>query len=70
MTKTFLIVAAAVFFVVHGFFIKNAYAYLDPGSGSYMFQLLIAATVSGLFALKLAWKKIVKFFKKPSPKVK
>lgn len=70
MTKTRLAVIAAVFFVMHGFFIRNAYAYLDPGAGSYMFQILIAAMVTGLFMIKLVWKKIVSFFKKPSSKGK
>lgn len=30
----------------------EAYAYLDPGTGSYFFQLLIAAVVSALFLVK------------------
>jgi hypothetical protein len=36
----------------------KAYAYLDPGTGSYIFQLIIAALLGGLFAVKLFWNKI------------
>lgn len=39
-------------------------AYLDPGSGSYIFQILLAGLVGSLFAIKLYWGKIVSFFKK------
>lgn len=52
----------AVFFIV--FFSHNAYAYLDPGSGSFIFQMLIAAIVGGLFVIKLYFNKIKAFFKK------
>lgn len=39
-------------------------AYLDPGSGSYIFQILLAGLVGSLFAIKLYWRKIISFFKK------
>ena len=41
----------------------RSYAYLDPGTGSYIFQLIIAAIIGGLFMIKLYWKKIRIFFK-------
>ena len=37
-------------------------AYLDPGTGSFIFQMLIAGFVGGLFALKLFWAHIKTFF--------
>jgi len=40
----------------------RAHAYLDPGSGSYLFQILIAALVGGLFAVKIFWGRIKLFF--------
>ena len=43
---------------------KNAYAYLDPGTGSYIIQLLIAAFVGIGFAVRLFWGRIKDFFKK------
>ncbi len=43
---------------------KMAFAYLDPGSGSYLFQLLIAAFIGAIFSLKLYWKKFSTCVKK------
>ncbi len=40
---------------------QKAYAYLDPGTGSYILQLLIGALVGGLFAVKIFWKNIKAF---------
>jgi hypothetical protein len=36
--------------------------YLDPGSGSYLIQILIAALLGGAFAIKAFWKQISGFF--------
>ena len=47
-------------------FPRRAYAYIDPGTGSYIFQLLVAALVGVAFAVKLYWNKIRGLFKKPS----
>ena len=41
-----------------------AHAYIDPGTGSYLFQLLIGGALGGMVALKLYWKDIVNFFRK------
>ena len=37
-------------------------AYLDPGSGSFLIQLLVAALLGGLFLLKTYWRKVTGFF--------
>jgi len=37
-------------------------AYLDPGSGSFVVQLLIAGLVGAGFLIKVYWKKIKNFF--------
>ena len=42
----------------------DAKAYLDPGTGSYIVQILIAAVVGGLFAVKMFWHRIKNFFSK------
>jgi hypothetical protein len=39
-------------------------AYLDPGSGSFILQILIATLVGSVFLIKVYWKKIKAFFKK------
>ena len=40
-----------------------AHAYLDPGTGSYVMQLLIGGLLGGLFALGVFWRRVVAFFK-------
>ena len=41
------------------FFISttNAFAYLDPGTGSILLQGIIGAIASGLFIMKMYWAK-------------
>lgn len=40
------------------------HAYLDPGSGSFLLQLLVAALLGGLFLLRSYWGKVASFFRK------
>jgi len=41
----------------------TAHAYLDPGTGSYLLQLLIAGIAGGLYAAKVYWRQLkVRFF--------
>jgi len=42
---------------------QNAFAYLDPGTGSYIIQVIIALVVGAAFSIKMFWKRIVIFFK-------
>lgn len=39
-------------------FSSSCLAYLDPGTGSYIFQMLIAGLVGAGFAVKLFWTQI------------
>ena len=39
-------------------------AYLDPGSGSFLLQLLIAGIVGVLFLLRMYWGKVKSFFRR------
>ncbi len=41
--------------------------YLDPGSGSYLIQVIIAAALGALFYFKSTWNWIKSFFSKPKP---
>ncbi len=54
------ITTSGIYFVISFIllFPSDAYAYLDPGTGSYIMQLLIAFVLGGLFAIKLYWKKV------------
>lgn len=44
--------------------------YLDPGSSSYILQIVIAALMGGALAVKIYWSKIVTLFKKQAPQSK
>ena len=54
-----------LFFVIQ---INNSYAYLDPGTGSFILQAIIGFIAAGLATVTLYWKKfknfITKLFKK------
>lgn len=41
--------------------------YLDPGSGSFLLQLLIAGIAGAALAIKIYWRKIVTLFNKKDP---
>ena len=52
-------------FLVLTFFLAStgrAHAYLDLGTGSYIFQVLVASAFGGLFVAKTFWKQIIYFF--------
>ena len=41
---------------------EDAFAYLDPGTGSIIIQGVIAAVVGGLVVIKVYWYKLKSFF--------
>jgi len=41
-------------------------AYLDPGSGSFLLQIILASILGALFVAKSYWKKLIGLFRKPS----
>ena len=40
-----------------------AMAYIDPGSGSMILQVILAGILGGLFAIKVFWQRVKAFFK-------
>ncbi|MBI4353084.1 MAG: hypothetical protein HY593_04065 [Candidatus Omnitrophica bacterium] len=38
----------------------EASAYLDPGGGSYFFQILIGGVLAGIFTFKSFWRRLFK----------
>lgn len=40
---------------------SHAYAYIDPGTGSYILQIVLAAALGALFALKMFWRNVKAF---------
>ena len=53
----FIIVLSSLFFP------QKAYAYLDPGSTSFILQIILAMIAGGIFGVRLFWKNIKSFFK-------
>lgn len=51
-------------------FVRPVQAYLDPGTGSYVTQIIIGVLAGGGYAIKLNWQKIVSFIKKTLSKIK
>ena len=43
---------------------QKSHAYLDPGTGSFFIQTLVAFLLGGVFAVKMFWKNIISFFRK------
>ena len=58
MNRFNLIPISSILLVFGGSTISDAYAYIDPGSGSVMIQGLIGALVGAGIAIKLYWAKI------------
>lgn len=60
-----LIFAGIAFFFI---FPMPAHTYVDAGTGSYIFQLMIAGLLGGVFFVKSAFRKMKDNFKNPSLK--
>jgi hypothetical protein len=56
--RFFILIIVFIFFTVKG------YSYIDPGTGSYVVQIIIAAFVGASLGIKLFWDKIKAFFSK------
>lgn len=57
-----------LFFSISSFFVffawaEEAHAYIDPGAGSILLQMLLAGLLGTVFTVKMYWKKCKKFFK-------
>lgn len=59
MVKYFL----TLFFIVYLLIIpNNAEAYLDPGTASFIVQIIISAFATAIISVRLFWNKILKIF--------
>ena len=45
----------------------EALAYLDPGTGSAVIQMVVAGVMGALFVMKMYWRKLVAFFSGGAP---
>jgi len=48
-------------FFVFIFVTKSASAYIDPGTGSFLLQIIVGAVLGGIFTFKIYFKKIKDF---------
>lgn len=60
--KNFLLIGTL--FAIIFFFNKQAYAYIDPGSTTFIIQSIIAAIVGAFVTLNLYWFKFKAYVKK------
>ena len=44
----------------------DAFAYIDPGTGSYLFQLAAAGLLAGMFTLRRYWDLVKSAFRRGS----
>lgn len=65
---THLATGVVLFSLLYLLFPQTAYAYLDPGTGSYIIQMAIAILLGASFTIKIYWKKIKTYFAKFSSK--
>jgi hypothetical protein len=55
-------ILCTVFLFVLVIFPPSAHAYIDPGTGSYILQIVIAGIAAGAFAIKMFWRRIRALF--------
>lgn len=49
-------------FIIMAIYPSSAFAYLDPGTGSIILQVLIGAIAAIVAIAKLYWQKLLNFF--------
>jgi len=57
MLVIFLVIFGFAFLVLPG----DVHAYLDPGTGSFMIQILIGAVLGNIYFIRLYWAKLKQF---------
>ncbi len=58
MNNRFLLMGGFFLFLFNELFVSDAFAYLDPGTGTMIIQSLIGVFVAAGIALKVYWTKI------------
>ena len=58
--RVFTLALAAVFFLF--FSTRSVQAYVDPGTGSYLLQIILASVAAALLGIKYFWDKIRSIF--------
>ena len=52
------VLAIAIVLYVSAIAIPAAFAYIDPGTGSYIFQVVVGALLAAALAVKVFWRRI------------
>jgi hypothetical protein len=63
LTRALFIICLTPILVL--FLSTDARAYIDPSSGSYFFQFLLAGLLGVVFSIKVFWRRITGLFKNP-----
>lgn len=58
MLKSLRLPLLSIFLVFYTYLVSDAYAYIDPGSGSIVIQMIIGALVGAGIAVKVFWAKL------------
>ena len=56
--KSFFIIGMLMLFSIPSLFISEAYAYLDPGTGTIFIQVILGVLVGVGITLKIYWYKV------------
>lgn len=64
--KSFIRLGKITFIIIsiHFILLENAYGYLDLGSGSYFFQIIIGIFLGVLVTFKVFWSRVFNFLKR------
>lgn len=68
--KSSFIKCIIIFFILSLVVANNAYAYIDPGIGSSLFQLAIVSILGIFYVIKIYFRRIILFLKNLFYKVK
>jgi hypothetical protein len=58
---------AALVLVLFVASVRPAEAYVDPGSASYLFQLLVGTVLGAIFTLRMYWDRVKTFVRTHLP---
>ena len=56
-------ISVIIFFFILIAWPSRAWAYIDPGAGSYIFQILIGLMLGVFFVIKVYWKNLKNFIR-------
>ncbi len=68
MKYRFFIISGAILFGFNELFVSDAFAYIDPGSGSLVIQIIVGALVGTGITIKIYWYKLKEKFIRTSKK--